>query len=234
VDFARATEAGQTPQAVVALVRRSGLTVSAVGARLGWMYAERTEREALDRLFADVCRRAAALGAAVVQSPVDFGAGDLATAAARVREMGDLAGRHGLRLALEPYVIARQFNRLDRACELLARAAHPCCGLDVDAYHLHRGGNGIEAVADLAPAEIAYVPFSDVPAGAGPARAPADLQARLPPGQGVVPIARFFQILEAKGYRGPLSSEAPDPAAWVRDPEDVARKARAAALQVAA
>lgn len=234
VDFARAAEAGQSPEEVVALVGASGLAVAAVGARLGWMYAEGAEREALGRVFVDVCRWSAALGAAVVQSPVDFAAGDIRRAADRVRAMGDLAARHGLRLAIEPYTIARQFNRLELGRELLALADHPACGLDVDSYHLQRAGDGIEAVASLAPAEIAHVQYSDVPATAAPAREPADLQDRLPPGRGVVPFPAFFRILDAKGYRGYLSYEAPNPGAWVRDPEDVAREALAATRQAAA
>jgi len=227
-DFTRAIEAGQRPEDVLELVRASGLRVSAVGARLGWMYADGAEQEALVALFARVCRWAAALGAEVVQSPVDFGAGDRRKAADRVREMGDLAGSHGLRVAIEPYVIARQFNCLERGRELLAAADHPRCGLDVDAYHIQRAGDGVGALAALAPEEIAYVQFSDVPANAAPATQAADLLDRLPPGRGVVPFPAFFRILRDKGYTGYLSYEAPNPAAWARDPEDVAREALAA------
>jgi len=51
---------------------------------------------------------------------------------------------------------------------------------------------------------------------------------RLPPGQGAVPFPRFFAALAALGYRGDASFEAPNPAAWARDPETVAREALAA------
>ena len=36
---------------------------------------------------------------------------------------------------------------------------------------------------------------------------------------------QVFALLAEKGYRGPLSYEAPNPAAWGRDPMDVAREA---------
>jgi hypothetical protein len=38
--------------------------------------------------------------------------------------------------------------------------------------------------------------------------------------------------VEAKGYVGDLSYEAPNPAAWARDPETVAKEALAATLAV--
>jgi sugar phosphate isomerase/epimerase len=234
LDFARAIERGERPDDILDLVRASGMSVSAVGARLGWMYAEGEERQALVGIFRQVCRWAVALGARVVQSPVDFGEGDIRAAAARLREMGDLAGEQGLRLAIEPYVIARQFNSLARGRELLALADHPACGLDVDAYHLHRTGDGVHRVADLRLEEIVYVQFSDVPVDAAPAKEPRDLQDRLPPGQGVIPFVDFFRLLGEKGYAGYASYEAPNPAAWGRDPEAVAREALAAARQVAA
>ena len=233
VDFARAFEAGQTEQDVLDLIRASGLPVAAVGARLGWMYADGAERRELLDIFASVCRWAAALGCPAVGSPVDFGRGDLRRAAASVREVGDLAAEHGVRVALEPYVVAEQFNTLERGRELLAAAGHPGCGLEIDSYHIERSGDGMRALEDVAPEEIVHVQYSDVPADAGPA-APDNLTNRLPPGQGTVPFREFFQILADKGYTGYLSYEAPNPAAWARDPVEVAREARAATLAVLA
>jgi sugar phosphate isomerase/epimerase len=52
---------------------------------------------------------------------------------------------------------------------------------------------------------------------------------RLPPGQGVVPFGEFFALLDFKGYSGFLSYEAPNPAAWARPAEEVAREALDAA-----
>jgi sugar phosphate isomerase/epimerase len=51
---------------------------------------------------------------------------------------------------------------------------------------------------------------------------------RLPPGQGIVPFRDFFRLVQRAGYRGDASYEAPNPAAWARDPETVAREALAA------
>jgi sugar phosphate isomerase/epimerase len=41
----------------------------------------------------------------------------------------------------------------------------------------------------------------------------------------VVAFRELFGLLAEKGYTGYLSYEAPNPAAWARDPRDVAREA---------
>jgi 2-keto-myo-inositol isomerase len=232
LDFARAAEAGQSTDEVIRMVRETGLAVSAMGARLGWMWAEGDERRELFGVMEDACRWASALGCDTVQCPVDFGTGDLARAAASVREVGDLAARYGVRVAIEPYTIAQQLNSLARGRKLLEVADDPRVGFDVDSYHVERGGDGVEAVRELPPEQIVYVQYSDVPADAGPARESADLLNRLPPSQGVVPFREFFAALADRGYAGYLSYEAPNPAAWARDPVEVAREARKATLAV--
>jgi sugar phosphate isomerase/epimerase len=222
LDFQRAADAGQPAEAVLALVRRSGLAVACVGGQLGWMFADGAERARLLAAMAESCRWARALDAPVVMSPADLGSGSLAAAVAGVREVGDLAAAHGVRVAIEPPSQAAQLNTLARVRELLARAGAPRCGLLVDAYHLHRSGDGLPALEDVPVDEIAYVQFSDVPATP---QHPGQTQDRLPPGRGRVPFRDFFALLAAKGYAGDLSYEAPNPAAWARDAEEVAREA---------
>jgi sugar phosphate isomerase/epimerase len=82
----------------------------------------------------------------------------------------------------------------------------------------------VRDLEDVTPGEIAYVQYSDVPAGA----APGEIMPRLAPGRGVVPFKEWFRAFAAKGYAGYLSYEAPDPAAWARPAADVAREALAA------
>jgi 2-keto-myo-inositol isomerase len=222
VDFIRAAERGMDADAVIDLVKKSGLPVACVGVEHGWMWAEGDVRRRLLRVFAEQCERAARLGCTTMMSPVDVGAGDVKTAAGSVREVGDIAGRHGVRLAVEFNSQAGQLNRLDRLREVLAQAAHPQCDLLIDAYHLTRSGGTPSDVATLAAGEIGYVQFSDVPAtGLEPGKA----LNRLPPGHGVVPFKEFFRAVAAAGYRGYVSYEAPNPAAWARPPAEVAREA---------
>jgi 2-keto-myo-inositol isomerase len=271
LDFDRAAASGQTEQDVLALVRDSGVAVAAVGVGAGWMYADRAERERLLDVFTRSCVAAAALGCPIVMSPVDRDRGDMARAAASVRQVGDIAARHGVRLALEFNSQVAQFNSLESVREVLALAAHPACGLLLDTYHLERSGRSGRGFAEVAPDEIAYVQYSDVPrqkfgrhAGVSPQTQSAELGAtvcpgraatetlghsttfrppslgvqpgstidRLPPGQGSVAFDQVFGLLAEKGYAGPLSYEAPNPAAWERDPRQVAAEALSAIRSV--
>jgi sugar phosphate isomerase/epimerase len=222
IDFRRAIEAGGRAEDVIDLVRVSALPVACVGVEFGWMFAEGDEHKRLLAVFAESCRWAQALGCATVMSPVDKGRGDPARAAERVREVADLAVKHGLRLALEFNSQAEQINTLDRGREIVARAAHPGCGLLVDTYHLERSGGDARSIAALEASEIAYVQYSDVPAHG---LVPGVALDRLPPGRGTVKFREIWAALAAKGYAGYASYEAPNPAAWARPAEDVAREA---------
>jgi sugar phosphate isomerase/epimerase len=222
VDFTRAIEARRPAAMVVDLVRDSGLRVACVGVEYGWMYARGDERQRLLEVFAEQCGYAAQLGCTTVMSPVDRERGQVRQAAASLREVGDIAAKHGVRLAVEFNSQAEQFNRLEPMREVLALAGHPHCGLLLDTYHLQRSGADVRALEDVDPLEIAYVQYSDVPArGLEPGKA----LDRLPPGQGVVPFKPIFRTLAQKGYGGYLSYEAPNPAAWGRPPEEVAGEA---------
>jgi 2-keto-myo-inositol isomerase len=108
---------------------------------------------------------------------------------------------------------------------VLAAAGHPSCGLLVDSYHLQRSGGSPRDLDDIAPGEIAYVQFSDVP----PTLEPGKVLDRLPAGRGVVPFREFFAAVAARGYGGYLSYEAPNQAAWARPAEEVSREAVGAA-----
>jgi len=229
VDFARAAEAGKRAEDVLALVEVSGLGVACVGVEPGWMGAEDAERERLFGAFAESCRWAAELGARTVMSPVDRGRLDLRRAATSLRAVGELAVKHGVRLALEFNSQAEQLNTLASVREVLALANDPSCGLLLDTYHLGRSGATLAEIEKVPLAEIAYVQFSDVPrSGLEPGKA----LDRLPPGRGSVPFKEIFALLARKGYRGFTSYEAPNPAAWARPAEDVAREALEATRSV--
>lgn len=222
VDFERAARAGQSAEQVLELVRASGLPVAAVGAVFGWMFAQGDQREEKFRALDESCGWAAALGCPIVMSPVDFTAGSVRQAAERLRRVGDVAAQHGVRFALELQSPAAQFRTLANVREVVALADHPSCGLLLDTYHIQRTTGGLRDYEDVAPDEITYVQFSDVPDAPPPQGTAVD---RLPPGRGTVPFRDVFRLLAAKGYDGYLSYEAPNPSAWQRPPEEVAREA---------
>jgi 4-hydroxyphenylpyruvate dioxygenase len=186
------------------------------------MFSEGAERRRLLDAFDESCRWAAALGCTTVMSPVDRGPGPVDRAARSVREVGDIAARHAVRLALEFNSQAEQFNTLAAVREVLAQAAHPHCGVLLDTYHFGRSGGDPAHLDSLSPEEIVYIQFSDVPqTGLEPGKA----LDRLPPGQGSVPFRAIFRRPPVAAYTGYLSYEAPNPAAWSRDPDTAAREA---------
>jgi sugar phosphate isomerase/epimerase len=222
IDFDRAAAGGQSEAQVLDLVRDSGMQVSAVGVANGWMFAEGADREQLLTIFERSCAAAQALGSSIVMSPVDRERGEVGQAAASVRQVGAIAARYGVKLALEFNSQAMQFNRLESVREVLNVAAHPAVGLLLDTYHLQRSGRTGRGFAEVAPDEIAYVQYSDVPREG---LQPGNTLDRLPPGEGAIDFREVFGLLDDNGYAGPLSYEAPNPAAWARDPTDVARDA---------
>ena len=230
LDFARAVEAGGSASQVLDLVKECGLPVACVGVQLGWMYAQGAERSRILEAFDESCRWAKALQCKTLMSPADRGQGDVRQAAASIREVGDIAAQHGVRLAVEFNSQAEQFNSLERLRDALALASHSSCGLLFDTYHFQRSGGSLRSLEDLAPGEIAYFQYSDVPTqGLEPGKA----LDRLPPGQGSVAFREIFVRLPGR-YDGYLSYEAPNPAAWARDPEVVAREALHATRSVLA
>ncbi|HUG36814.1 MAG TPA: sugar phosphate isomerase/epimerase family protein [Candidatus Limnocylindrales bacterium] len=228
IDFIRGAEAGQSEDGVLDVVKKSGLRVACVGAQSGWMFTEGDARRTKLGDVTDACRRAAALGCPMVMSPADTTIGPLPQAAASLREAGDIAARHGVRLAIEAGSQSKQFNTLAAVRELLRAAAHPACGLLVDSYHLERCGEKLPGLDGLRADEVLYVQFSDVPRAVESGK----VLDRLPAGQGVVPFREFFAAIDRIGYRGPASYEAPNPAAWSRPPADVAREALDAARRL--
>ena len=228
LDYTRATEAGHDAAWVADTVRAAGLPVACVGVEAGWMWADGAERARLLAVVDEQCARAAALGCDTVMSPVDKTRGDVGRAAQSVREVGDIAARHGVRLAIEFNSQAEQLNSLEPMREILGKAGHARCGLLLDTYHIERSGVSLRALEDVGPAEIVYVQYSDVPT----ATTPGYVLDRLPPGRGSVRFKEFFALMIAKSYGGFLSYEAPNTEAWKRPALEVAGEALTATRAV--
>ena len=228
IDFTRAHAAGMTNDQVLDLVRASGVKVATLGVEPGCLFAKDAEKRRLFDGFTESCADAIALSCDLLMTaPGPAIGGTVREAAASLREMGDIAQAHGLRLAVEFSSGHDVINRLAAGRELLALADHPNCGLLLDAYHLERTGAGGRGFEDVPARDIFAFQYSDVPPAPAPteSRRPVD---RLPPGQGVVRWREIFQLLREKNYTGYLSYEAPNPAQWARPPEDVAREGIAA------
>ncbi|MGE3267452.1 MAG: sugar phosphate isomerase/epimerase family protein [Chloroflexota bacterium] len=231
LDFAQAMANGTPISELLALVKASGLPVSAVGVERGWIYSEGEARQRFLESIRAVCQWADTLKAPIIMSPMDPNPGDLSRAAASIREVGDIVASYGKTMALELNVNVPQFPRLQAVRDVLALAGHPNVGLLVDTYHIQRGQGGLDAYQTLRNGEIAYFQYSDVPDA--PMDPPGNTSERLPPGQGVVPFAEILPIIREKGYTSFLSYEAINAAAFKRDPFEVAAEALAASRALA-
>jgi len=221
VDFERARKSGLSNTEILGRVRGNGLPVSAVGCEYGWTFAAPGDRERLFASLEEACERAVMLDCVTVMSGIGPGTASMEEAVANIRHAGEIVARHGLRLALEYQFQHPIVSRLEILRELIARAGQKSVGLLLDAYHLQRGGRPGRGFEEVPGSEIFYVQYSDVPDAPPNAAPPVD---RLPPGQGVVRWSDLFQLLAAKGYKGWVSYEAPNPAHWARPAVDVARE----------
>jgi sugar phosphate isomerase/epimerase len=224
VDFTRCFEKGMSNGEVLDLVRASGLAVACVGTEYGLIFAKGEERARLLKVLEETCANAAALGCDLVMlAPGQNAVSTLREAAANFRAGGEIAGQHGVRLALEFNSAHSVINRLEVGREIVALAKHASCGLLLDAYHLERSGGGGRGFESMPSKEIFAFQYSDVPdAPPTAAKRPTD---RLPPGKGKVRWRDLFALLKEKSYPGYLSYEAPNPDYWARPPEEVAREA---------
>jgi sugar phosphate isomerase/epimerase len=233
VDWKRCFDKGMTNDEVLALVRTSGMKLAILGAEYGLIFGKGEESRRLFGVLDETAANAKALGCDMIMIAPGQTSGTTAEAAANFRAAGEVVAKHGCRIALEFNSVHPLINGLAAGREVVARADHPACGLLLDTYHIERCGDGGRSFEDMAPHEIFFVQFSDVPPGPPPppGAPPTD---RLMPGEGRVRWKEIFGLLVEKGYGGYLSYEAPNPAFWSRPPAEVAREAAAATRRILA
>src|SRR5262249_56745103 len=119
-----------------------------------------------------------------------------------MRAVADIAAAHQVKLAVGFNSQAEHLNNLEVMRGVVAKAAHPSCGLLLDTYHLQRSGATLKAIDDVTLGEIAYVQYSDVPrTGLEPGKA----LDRLPPRRPTLPVKEVFALLDRKGCVGFMS-----------------------------
>lgn len=222
IDFKRCFDAGMSNAQVLDLIRDSGIPVGVLGVEYGWLFATGEESERLFKVFRESCENAVALGCDMLMSAPGQIAGPIPQAIEYLKRAGDIAGEHGLKLAIEFNSQHDVLNSLSVLGGLIEGAGKPNCGYLIDAYHFHRSGAGGASFAHLPEDKIYCFQYSDVsPNPVTGVRRPTD---RLAPGKGIVKWREVLSLLAAKNYTGYLSYEAPNPELWARPPADVARE----------
>ena len=126
----------------------------------------------------------------------------------------------GVRPVFEYLGFSQMVNTIDIALEIITRSEHPAASIVVDPFHCYRGGGGIESLAKLQESQIAISHFNDAPADP-----PWDQQGdpdRVMPGDGVIDLKRYIELLRKTGYQRSVSLELFREDLWQSDAEEVA------------
>jgi 4-hydroxyphenylpyruvate dioxygenase len=132
--------------------------------------------------------------------------GGIDRAAADLRELGERAAAHHMRVGFEALAWGRHINDYRDAWEAVRRADHPAVGVVLDTFHILARKTDLGAVRSIPPERVFLVQAADAPL--------LDMDYlswsrhyRNFPGQGSLPLDSFMLALLATGYDGLLSLE---------------------------
>jgi 4-hydroxyphenylpyruvate dioxygenase len=137
-------------------------------------------------------------------SPASLGGID--RAAEDFRELGERAGKRGLRIGYEALAWGRHVSDHRDAWEIVRRADHPAIGLILDSFHTLARGIDPDTIRRIPGDRIFLVQVADAP------RLEMDFLSwsrhfRNMPGQGDLDVTGFLAAVDATGYDGYLSLE---------------------------
>jgi 4-hydroxyphenylpyruvate dioxygenase len=123
-----------------------------------------------------------------------------------LRELGERAGKRGLRIGYEALAWGRHVNTYQQVCDIVRQADHPALGVLLDSFHTLSLKGDPSAIADIPGDKIFFVQMADAPILA------MDVlewsrHFRCFPGQGEFDLPGFLAPIIKTGYTGPLSLE---------------------------
>ncbi len=142
----------------------------------------------------------------------------------QLRRLGDLAQRHGVRIAYEALAWGRYVDDYRRAWRIVELTDHPAVGACLDSFHILSKGHDPAAIEKIPGDRIFFLQLADAPALS------MDLLSwsrhhRLFPGEGSFDLTGFLGHVLATGYDGPLSLEVFNDTFRQTDPVRTARQA---------
>lgn len=229
--------ADQTLEDLKALLEESGIAPLTLNSLEFISFRSDQEYAQIRTRCRELCEIAGAIGCPtviVVPSPTpdrDIPWGDVVAEHVRVlRDLSGIAAEYGVGLAFEFLGFGWCSVRTPRgAWEIVQQTGRDNVGLVVDAAHFYGGGGLLSEIDRLDPVFIFAFHLDDVEDC--PKEEITDAR-RLLPGLGVVPLDAICARLEGIGYDGPCSIELFRPEYWGWDPQEVAVKAREAAMQL--
>lgn len=147
-----------------------------------------------------------------------------------LRDLSKIARTYQIKLSFEFLGFGWCSVRTPRAAfEIIQKVDCDNVGLTIDAAHFYAGGGLMRELDQLDPKRIFAFHLDDLEDT--PMEAISD-GTRLLPGLGVIPLDEICSHLKGIGYSGPCSIELFRPEYWKRDPQELAIKAREAAIKV--
>ena len=132
--------------------------------------------------------------------------GDDALAVDQLRELGDLAAGHGVRVAYEALAWGRFVADYEHAARIVRSVDHPAVGHCLDSFHILSRGWDPAAIETIPAEKIFFVQMADAP-GLTMDLLSWSRHHRVFPGEGAFDLADFMGHLLRSGYDGPVSLE---------------------------
>ena len=150
------------------------------------------------------------------------------TIADGLRQVGDYAARHGVRIAVETHGGSATHSVAEIA-DMMRRVAHPMVGVLLDIAWTYRAGEeSVDELLELLGEHILHCHVKDFP---GPGR-DGDFHLQKLPGSGCLPWREMLAGLVAGGYQGYLCDEyekfwkpeLPEPEVWFPESQRAMRR----------
>jgi 4-hydroxyphenylpyruvate dioxygenase len=136
---------------------------------------------------------------------------DIERSQVSLRQAGEAAERHHVRIALEFQARNTFVNNLETAAMLVESVAHPYVGICLDLFHFFVGPSKFDDLGLLSPANLFHVQVSDIADRPRELAADAD---RIIPGDGDFRLPPVFEYLRQIEYEGAVSLELLNPLFW--------------------
>jgi 2-keto-myo-inositol isomerase len=147
-----------------------------------------------------------------------------------LRDLAAIAAEDGIRLSFEFLGFGWCSVRTARAAfEIVQKVDRSNIGMTIDAAHFYAGGGLLRELEELDAAKIFAFHLNDL--ADLPKEAITD-EARVMPGDGVIPLGEICVRLKQIGYNGHASVELFNQDYWAQDALSVSKKARQKAVQI--